>query len=276
MVSRMGHQVPRGARAREEAQEARGTARPGTRGRRRQRPGREEGRAQVQTGLEGRALPRPSPRRRARSQTADEWRRRTRPAAGHAPRTGDNDHQRGSKRGDRSSSSSSDDPDPDPEPRRSECGCGASIDHLRADARYLDDHRVREWHRRQAELELIRDPAQVDPDVVRTAPCSCADCRHARNGGDAVDLEVLAVWIEQIGDHHLQSRSKPERPPRLTNGAEPIVVIDADGTRTEISPQRWQRSVRHLLRPELGATAPGPNNDAGGGGSRRPAEGRTE
>jgi hypothetical protein len=164
---------------------------------------------------------------------------------GHAPRAGTNDHRRGSRRGERSSSSSSDDPDPEPEPRICECGCGAPLEHHRVDARHLNPaHKARAWRAAQAERQLIRDVAQLGPESRSTAPCGCAECARARNGHYTVDPEVLAVWIEQIEDGRDSEQRGLVWPPRLTNGTEPIVVIDADGRRTEFSPSGMAAAIR--------------------------------
>jgi hypothetical protein len=115
-----------------------------------------------------------------------------------APREARNDHQRGSRRGERSTSSSSDDPGPEPEPakrRLCACNCGLDISHRAAQARYASDsHAAYARQRRKRDRDRARD---LRPGVTRRDP-------YLRL--DADELERLRRRIEtgcRCNGHHI-------------------------------------------------------------------------
>ena len=163
-------------------------------------------------------------------ETADEWRRRTRPANGHAPRTGDNERQHGSKRGDRSSSSSSDDPDPDPEPRTCEW-CGASIEHLKRGARYCPGSvcRAAAW----------RAPPEEAFEPLTSVSRPCDKCPH------------LATLPDEDGDLICVQCATLVGTPSSPNGYEAVfalMITDADGQYRRLHSKRRRGTGHHFRR----------------------------
>jgi hypothetical protein len=140
---------------------------------------------------------------------------------GRAPRAAGNEHRRGSRRGERSRSSSSDDPDPEPEPRVCECGCGAPLDHLNADARFLNAaHRARTY--RAAQKEEGFEP-------LSSIPRPCDACPHPATLPDEDGDPVCVVCGMLLGT--------PSRP----NGHEVVLalmVTDGDGQRRRVLRRR--------------------------------------
>ena len=141
---------------------------------------------------------------------------------GRAPRAAQNTRSRGSRRGDRSSSSSSDDPDPEPEPRVCECGCEASLDNLRADARFLNAaHRGRAFRAAQDEEDFA---------PVARGPRPCDACPHPATLPDEDGDPVCVVCATLVGT------------PSSPNGHEAMLghmITDGEGQRRRVPRKRW-------------------------------------
>lgn len=147
---------------------------------------------------------------------------------GHAPRVSNGRHRRGSRRGTRSSSSSSDDPGGEPDldhaARVCRCGCGQSIEHLRADAKFLNAaHKSRAFRRAQSEEGF-------EPLAVIPRPCD--DCPHPTTLPDEDGDPVCVLCGVLVGT--------PSRP----NGYEVVLglmITDADG--------QYRRKLRRPQKP---------------------------
>ena len=190
------------------------------------------------------------------------------PSRGHAPREGQNEHRRGSRRGDRARSSSSDDPDPDPEPRTCEW-CGASIEDLNADARHCGGAHRASHHRarKKGEAEEVAEDRRLSgqraaEEVVaqRHALWTLTNLADRANGAVAdraaldraiVDAaELLARAEEHVGREELPTELELcgcDRPMRyLDEGGDPCCLWCA---RFLAAPTGCDRGTSHLRSP---------------------------
>ncbi len=188
---------------------------------------------------------------------------------GHAPREGQNEHRRGSRRGGRARSSSSDDPDgSDPEPRTCEW-CGAPIDRLNVDARHCSDaHRARHHRaRKKSEAKEIAEDRRLSgqraaEEVVaqRHALWTLTNLADRANGAVAdraaldraiVDTaELLARAEKQVGREELPTELELcgcDRPMRyLDEGGDPCCLWCA---RFLAAPTGCDGGTSHLRSP---------------------------
>ena len=160
---------------------------------------------------------------RTRTRATPPMRPRSRTSSGRAPREATNARQRGSRRGERSTSSSSDDPGPDPEPpERRLCEnkrCEADITHRPALARYCDDACQQEAYRDRLTHEHLDE---LNGTVAVGISCKCAPKGHLVIGGMCFSCGhprgvVTRGWLDDNmrARSFVSSRAPARRNPRL-------------------------------------------------------------